>query len=64
MPCSRWPNNDLWNLVPSDSKINNSKRDRLPSEKKLNEAKERMQHWWTLAWLDETNTNQKQRFFA
>ena len=23
MPFSLWPNNDLWNLVPSDSKVNN-----------------------------------------
>jgi hypothetical protein len=64
IPFSRWPNNDLWNLVPSDSNVNNNKRDRLPSEKTLNAAKERMQHWWTSAWLDEDNTNQKQRFFA
>lgn len=64
MPFSRWPNNDLWNLVPSDSKENNSKRDKLPSEKRLNAAKERMQHWWASAWLNDNNHNQKQRFFA
>jgi hypothetical protein len=64
MPFSRWPNNDLWNLVPSDSKVNNNKRDRLPSEKTLNAAKERMQQWWTSAWLDEAHTNHKKRFFA
>jgi ubiquinone/menaquinone biosynthesis C-methylase UbiE len=65
MPFSRWPNNDLWNLVPSDSKVNNDKRDRLPSEKKLVEAKERMLQWWEAAWLDgDGDSNQKQRFFA
>lgn len=64
MPFSRWPNNDLWNLVPSDSKVNNKKRDRLPSEKKLYAAKKRMQHWWASAWLNDDYTNQKQRFFA
>jgi ubiquinone/menaquinone biosynthesis C-methylase UbiE len=64
MPFSRWPNNDLWNLVPSDSKINNNKRDRLPSEQTLSAAKDRIQHWWSSAWLDDENTNQKQRFFA
>jgi SAM-dependent methyltransferase len=64
MPFSRWPNNDLWNLVPSDSKVNNEKRDRLPSEKTLNEAKERMQQWWSMAWLAESGVEEKQRFFA
>ena len=64
MPFSRWPNNDLWNLVPSDSKENNSKRDKLPSEKTLNAAKERMQHWWASAWLNDNDSSQKQRFFA
>lgn len=64
MPFSRWPNNDLWNLVPSDSKVNNNKRDKLPSEKTLSAAKERMQNWWASAWLNENGSNQKQRFFA
>ncbi len=64
MPFSRWPNNDLWNLVPSDSKINNEKRDKLPSSKRLNSAKQRMQEWWKSAWLDGADHNQKQRFFA
>jgi SAM-dependent methyltransferase len=64
MPFSRWPNNDLWNLVPSDSKVNNNKRDKLPSEKTLSAAKERMQHWWASAWLNDNSHNQKQRFFA
>ncbi|MBU2878124.1 methyltransferase domain-containing protein [Aliiglaciecola lipolytica] len=64
MPFARWPNNDLWNLVPSDCKVNNIKRDRLPSEHKLKEAKERMQDWWLSAWLEDDLINQKQRFFA
>ena len=42
MPFARWPNNDLWNLVPSNSKVNNEKRDRLPTERKLVDARERM----------------------
>mgnify|MGYP000105177166 FL=1 len=33
MPFSRWPNDGLWNLVLSNSKVNNNKRDKLPSEK-------------------------------
>lgn len=46
MPFSRWPNNDLWNLLPTDSQVNNQKSDRLPTEQKLKQAKERIQHWW------------------
>jgi hypothetical protein len=52
MPFSRWPNNDLWNLLPADSDINGQKRDRLPTEHKLLASKERIQHWWREAWLN------------
>ncbi|MEP0065728.1 class I SAM-dependent methyltransferase [Paraglaciecola sp.] len=55
MPFARWPNNDLWNLLPTDSKINNQKSDKLPSEQKLKEAKERIQSWWQQAWLQTTD---------
>ncbi len=68
MPFSRWPNNDLWNLLPTDSTVNNQKSDRLPTEQKFKEAKERMQNWWQAAWLyDETSTkttDNQRRFFA
>ena len=68
MPFSRWPNNDLWNLVPSDQQVNNEKRDRLPTERKLIDAKERLLDWWKMAWLDDVsitnNVALKQRFFA
>ena len=73
LPFARWPNNDLWNLLPTDSKVNIQKSDRLPTEQKFKQAKERMLHWWQTAWLDEPDTseplalltkNQRQRFFA
>ena len=57
MPFSRWPNNDLWNLLPTDSIVNNQKNDRLPTEKKLKQAKERIQHWWQAAGLDGSSTS-------
>ncbi len=63
MPFSRWPNNDLWNLVPSDSKVNSEKRDRLPTEQKLKASRDRIQSWWKNAWLDDNKT-EEQRFFA
>jgi SAM-dependent methyltransferase len=56
MPFARWPNNDLWNLLPTDSQINNQKSDRLPSEHKLNASKERIQHWWQTAWLHDNHS--------
>jgi hypothetical protein len=72
MPFSRWPNNDLWNLLPTDSKINNQKSDLLPTEQKLKQAKDRIQHWWQNAWLEPddkkdysiSRINNQQRFFA
>jgi len=57
MPFARWPNNDLWNLLPTDSTVNNQKSDRLPTEHKLKRAKERIQHWWKTAWLDDDSTS-------
>ncbi len=59
MPFVRWPNNDLWNLLPTDSKINNQKSDRLPTEHKLKQAKERIQHWWQEAWLNDSAATDK-----
>lgn len=63
MPFARWPNNDLWNLLPTNSKVNNQKSDRLPTEHKLKAAKVRIQNWWKEAWLNKKDGNQ-QRFFA
>ena len=76
MPFSRWPNNDLWNLLPSDVKANLNKSDRLPTETKMKNAKQRITNWWQDAWLNESSDlldvslqqglqeNQQQRFFA
>ena len=30
-PFGHWPNNDLWNLMPTHPRVNNSKSDKLPS---------------------------------
>ena len=59
-PWSRWPNNDLWNLLPTSADINLQKRDRLPASETLAEAQERMVNWWDRAWID---TPHEERFF-
>ncbi|WP_417698535.1 methyltransferase domain-containing protein [Psychromonas sp.] len=69
MPFARWPNNDLWNLLPSDVTANGQKSDRLPTEHKMKNAKTRITDWWQDAWLADNSIdissqmNQK-RFFA
>lgn len=62
MPFSRWPNNDLWNLLPSNSKVNSQKSDNLPTALKLKQARSRITDWWQQAWLDDEL--QQSRFFA
>ncbi len=64
IPFARWPNNDLWNLLPTDSNINNQKRDKLPTELKLKNAKSRITDWWKEAWLKDNAAHQQHRFFA
>lgn len=52
LPWTLWPCSDLWNLVPSDRRINQHlKRDRIPSFARLQDAKERIIGWWHDAWL-------------
>nr|MBP9094738.1 methyltransferase domain-containing protein [bacterium] len=64
-PFAAWPCGDLWNLVPSDRKINQQqKRDKLVSAKSLDIAKERMLEWWQMAFLEESETNLQRRFVS
>jgi hypothetical protein len=57
IPFSVWKNNDLWNLLPSDTKTNNQKRDKIPSSELIERSKELIFHYWELL-----NENQPQRF--
>lgn len=57
IPFSAWKNNDLWNLLPSHSKINNQKRDKIPSVALIETRKELILEYWELI-----NENQPQRF--
>ena len=50
-PFKHWPNNHLWNLVPTAPSLNQSKSDRLPSAEQLEEAKDRIKKWWHRAYV-------------
>ncbi|HPQ38450.1 MAG TPA: methyltransferase domain-containing protein [Synergistaceae bacterium] len=46
IPFSLWHNNDLWNLLPTDPKVNNQKRDKVISPKLLKASEERIVFYW------------------
>ena len=48
LPFSIWENNDLWNLMPASSTINNKKRDKIPSPNLLDRQKNLIFHYWDL----------------
>jgi 2-polyprenyl-3-methyl-5-hydroxy-6-metoxy-1,4-benzoquinol methylase len=48
IPFALWRNNDLWNLLPASSVINNQKRVRLPSRDLLRSRKDCIIHYWSL----------------
>jgi hypothetical protein len=45
-PFKHWPNNHLWNLLPTTPRLNSKKSDRLPSAEQLENAVERIEDWW------------------
>ncbi|MFC5077338.1 Ubiquinone biosynthesis O-methyltransferase [Vibrio thalassae] len=62
LPFAYWPNNDMWNLLPTTENENSSKSDRLPSKKRLVESRNRIVNWWHLAWGEQDQ--HRQRFFT
>lgn len=52
MPFSRWPNNDLWNLLPTKTQINTKKSDKLPSSARLQHSRQIITDWWQQGWAD------------
>lgn len=48
LPYSVWFNNDLWNLLPTDPKINSKKSDKIPSPKLIMERKDHIIHYWDI----------------
>ena len=64
MPWSAWPCEDLWNLMPADSKVNrHQKRQRLPSAAALSSARDNILEWWDRAYVA-SGQARSLRFFA
>lgn len=59
-PFKHWPNNHLWNLLPTTSRLNSKKSDRLPSAKQLESATDRIRDWWHRAY---TQTEYEPQFY-
>jgi hypothetical protein len=63
LPWSVWPCGDLWNLMPSDRRVNqHQKGDRLPSADALRTACDAMRNWWRTAYLESGNPVLPPRF--
>jgi len=59
-PWSRCNNNDLWNLLPTSSRANSEKGEKLPASALLQQAQPRILNWWEEAY---SNTPLRNRFF-
>lgn len=57
-PFAHWPNNDLWNLMPSHPKVNRKKLNRLPSAALLEKAKDKILYWWEEAYYPNNISDQ------
>lgn len=60
IPFSVWKNNDLWNLLPSEPKTNNQKRDKIPSPQLIENRKELILKYWHLLNLSQTHRFNKE----
>ena len=49
-PFKHWPNNHLWNLLPTTPQLNAKKSDRLPSARQVEKAAKRIEDWWHRAY--------------
>lgn len=61
LPFSRWPNNDLWNLLPTLERVNLQKSDKLPSKSQLFSSKDLIINWWQTAW---NSPEEQNKFFT
>jgi len=47
IPFSLWKNNDLWNLLPANSKVNGKKRDKLPEQELIKRRRDCIVDYWS-----------------
>lgn len=59
LPFARWPNNDLWNLLPTSRQANRSKSDKIASTERLHSAKKNITKWWSEAWLSDSRLSKQ-----
>lgn len=60
IPFSVWKNNDLWNLLPSDSRINNLKRDKIPTPEIIERQKSLIIDYWGIIYEHQSKRFQKE----
>jgi CRISPR/Cas system Type II protein with McrA/HNH and RuvC-like nuclease domain len=60
IPFSVWKNNDLWNLLPSDSKVNNQKRDKIPTPEVIERQKSLIIDYWGIIYEHQSKRFQKE----
>lgn len=60
IPFSVWKNNDLWNLLPSQSTTNNQKRDKIPSPYLIERRKDLILYYWDLILQNQPHRFQKE----
>lgn len=60
IPFSVWKNNDLWNLLPSDSRINNQKRDKIPTPELIERQKNLIVDYWGIIHESQSKRFQKE----
>jgi hypothetical protein len=60
IPFSIWKNNDLWNLLPSDSRINNQKRDKIPTPEIIDRQKNLIIDYWGIIFENQSHRFQKE----
>jgi hypothetical protein len=60
IPFSVWKNNDLWNLLPSNSRINNQKRDKIPTPEIIDRQKNLILDYWEIIFESQSKRFQKE----
>jgi hypothetical protein len=60
IPFSVWKNNDLWNLLPSESSTNNKKRDKIPTPEMIERQKNHILEYWEIIYENQSKRFQKE----